>query len=458
MNLSVLGIPTAVARSYDSGMDELFDLPPTEAGPAEPEGPGRPRLQRPQRDQITLRPSDLESLLPADHRARLVWAFVESLDLAAFHARIRAVEGHSGRPPIDPAILVSLWLYATLEGVGSARALDRLCDEHDAYRWLCGGVGVNHHTLADFRVEAADLLDELLVQSVAALLATGEVSLTRVAHDGIRVRAGAGAASFRRRATLERALAEADAQVRALKRELDEDPSATSRRVAAARERAATERAGRVRRALDQLPAIEAAKRRNRKKDRPPTEARASTTDPEARVMRLGDGGYRPAYNGQYTTDVDSGLVVGVAVTNVGSDQGQLRPAVERVRKRHGHAPAEVLVDGGYVTLAEIDDLAACGTSVYAPPMTRPARADGPTRRVDSPAVAEWRDRMATPEAQVIYRQRAATAEWVNALARNRGLQQFRVRGLERVRSVLLWFALAHNLDRTLAIRAGAAG
>jgi len=455
VNLSAVGIPRAVARSYDSGMDELFDLPPTEADPAEPEPRGRPRLQRPQRDQITLRPSDLESLLPADHRARLVWAFVESLDLAAFHARIRAVEGHSGRPPIDPAILVSLWLYATLEGVGSARALDRLCDEHDAYRWLCGGVGVNHHTLADFRVEQADLLDTLLVQSVAALLATGEVSLSRVAHDGIRVRAAAGAASFRRRATLERALAEATAQVEALKRELDEDPSATSRRVTAARERAASERAERVRRALEQLPALEAAKRRNRK---PPEEARASTTDPEARVMRLGDGGYRPAYNGQYTTATGSGLVVGVAVTNVGSDQGELGPAVERVRARYGRPPDEILVDGGYVTLGEIDNVTACGTTVYAPPTTRPPRSEGSWRRPDSPAVADWRERMTAPDAQAIYRQRAASAEWVNALARNRGLQQFRVRGREKVRSVLLWFALAHNLDRTLAIRAGTTG
>ena len=461
MNLSAVGgFPDPPLAATILGMDELFDLPPTEANPAEPAGRGRPRLQRPQRDQITLRPSDLESLLPPDHRARLVWAFVESLDLGAFHARIRAIEGHSGRPPIDPAILVSLWLYATLEGVGSARALDRLCDEHDAYRWLAGGVGVNHHTLADFRVEQADLLDELLTQSVAALLATGEVSLTRVAHDGIRVRAGAGAASFRRRATLERALAEADAQVRALKTELDEDPAATSRRVVAARERAATERAARVRRALEQLPAIEAAKRRNRKKDRPLEEARASTTDPEARVMRLGDGAYRPAWNGQYTTDVESGLVVGVDVTNRGSDQGELTPAIAGLERRFGRRPAEVLADGGYVALPEIEALAEGGSRLYAPPMVPRDPSRDPYRPLsaDSPPVAEWRTRMGTDEAKAIYRQRAATAEWVNALARNRGLQQFRVRGLERVRSVLLWFALAHNLDRTLALRAGAAG
>jgi len=461
VNLSPGGFPWRVVVGTIPGMDELFDLPPLEAGPAEPEERGRPRLQRPRREQIALRPSDLESLLAPEHRARLVWAFVEGLDLAAFHARIRATEGHSGRPPIDPAILVSLWLYATLEGVGSARALDRLCDEHDAYRWICGGVGVNYHTLADFRVAAADLLDELLAQSVAALLATGEVTLARVAHDGVRVRASAGAGSYRGRRGLGRALTDATAQVAALRAELDDDPAATSRRTAAARERAAVERASRVRAALDALPALEAAKARTRargKKDRPVAEARASTTDPEARVMRMGDGGYRPAYNGQLTTDVGSGLVCGVDVTNQGTDAGQLAPAVERVRERHGCTPDEILVDGGYVSLAEIDELAACGTTVYAPPTTRPPRADGRARRVDSPAVAEWRDRMATPQAQLIYRLRAATAEWVNALARNRGLQQYRVRGLERVRSVLLWFALAHNLARTVALRAGAPG
>jgi transposase len=391
-----------------------------------------------------------------------VWTFVEGLDLAAFHARIRATEGHSGRPPIDPAILVSLWLYATLEGVGSARALDRLCDEHDAYRWIAGGVGVNYHTLADFRVTNADLLDELLVQSVAALLSTGEVSLARVAHDGVRVRASAGAGSYRGRRGLERALEDATAQVTGLRAELDDDPSATSRRVAAARVRATREREARVRAALEALPELEAAKARARargRKDRPVSEARVSTTDPEARVMRMGDGGYRPAYNGQLTTDVESGLVCGVAITNRGSDQGELGPAVERLERRFGHRPAEMLADGGYVSLAEIDDLAACGTALYAPPaIGRPRRDPRSHGRPDSPGVAAWRERMTTNEGQLLYRLRAATAEWVNALARNRGLAQYRVRGLAKVRSVLLWYALAHNLDRTLAIRAGAAG
>jgi len=183
-----------------------------------------------------------------------VWAFVEGLDLGRLYARIKAIEGRPGRPPIDPRILVALWLYATLEGVGSARALDRLCAEHDAYRWLAGGVGLNYHTLAAFRVEHADILDQLLTQSVAALLADGLVTLNAVAQDGVRVRAAAGAASYRRRDRLERFLAQAEAQVRTLKDELDDDPAGSSRRVAAARERAARERAERVRHALAHLP------------------------------------------------------------------------------------------------------------------------------------------------------------------------------------------------------------
>jgi len=455
VNQSEAGVSAADAHDYDSGMDELFDLPPAYAQ-AQPEARGKPRLQRPDRAQLQLRPSDLEGLLPADHRAREVWAFVEGLGLTAFEERIRAVEGHAGRPPIDPAILLSLWLYATLEGVGSARALARLCDEHDAYRWICGGVGVNHHTLADFRVDHGERLEQLLVQSVAALVAEGGVTLQRVAHDGVRVRASAGAGSYRGKGGLRKALAEAGAQVKRLRAELDDDPAATTRRQQAARERAAREREERVRAALEVLPELEAAKRRN---GADPDTARASTTDAEARVMRMGDGGWRPAYNGQLTTDTASGLVCGVSVTSRGSDMGELVPLVDRLEDAFGTRPSEVLVDGGFVALPDIEALESSGTAVYAPPSTRRPRKDPrPHQRPDSPGVARWRARMETDTARLVYRERAAVAEWVNAQARNRGLQRLPVRGLARVRAVLLWFALAHNLERTLAIRGGAAG
>src|SRR5215831_2851828 len=425
--------------------DTLFPLPDaTAAGPTSPES-SPPRVLRPNRQQIELRPADLEGLLPADHRARLVWQFVESLDLQALSARVLAVEGHAGRPAIDPAILLALWLYATLQGVGSARALARLCEEHDAYRWLCGGVSVNYHTLADFRVEPTAELDELLTSSVAALMATGAVKLQRVAQDGVKVRASAGRGSFRRELRLARIRAEASAQVEALKREVHDEPQATTRRLAAARERQQ-----RVTEALAQLPAVTARRQQAGLKG----PARVSTTDPDARRMTMADGGVRPAFNGQFMTATDSQVIVGVALTNARTDLGQLQPMVEQLHRRYGQRPREVLADGGYVALREIRALAAVGCRVYAPPKAPRGqpRARDAQRRNDE-ATMEWRTRMTTEAGQEIYKERAATSECVNAAARNRGLQQLLVRGLRKGRAILLWFALAHNLLRAAALR-----
>lgn len=429
--------------------DTLFPLPEPSERPSEAER-SEPRVQRPNRTQVQLRPVDLEGLLPADHRARVVWEFVEGLDLTPLYTEIKAVEGHAGRPAIDPAILTALWLYATLEAVGSARALDRLCEEHVAYRWLAGGVSLNYHTLADFRVGHGDVLDELLTTGVAALMADGAVELTRVATDGVKVRASAGGGSFRRGERLEQLLAEATAQVEHLRREVDADPAATTRRQAAARQRAAEERRQRVAEALRQLPAV--AERRKKAGVKGP--ARTSTTDPDARMMKMADAGYRPAFNAQITTTTGSQVIVGVDVVSAGTDLGQLGPMVEQLRGRYGRAPDAVLADGGYVALREIRQLAQDGCVLYAPPMRHRGvgRAWDRRRRNDAATMA-WRERMATAEAQTIYRARAATSECVNALARNRGLHQFVVRGLHKVRAVLLWFALAHNLMRAVALR-----
>jgi transposase len=436
--------------------DTLFPLAPAEVARDDSRSAAAPRVQRPNRAQLEFRPVDLESLLPADHRARIVWEFVEGLDLSALYAEIRAVEGGAGRPAIDPAILMALWLYATLDAVGSARAIERLGEQHDAYRWIAGGVSVNYHTLADFRVEHVEVLDRLLTTSVATLMAEGLVELTRVAQDGIRVRASAGAASFRRRERLETCLAEATAQVEALKQEVHDDPGATARRQEAARHRAARERQERVAKALAQLPEIEAKKRGDDK-----GHARASTTDADARVMKMADGGFRPAFNGEFATDTGTQVIVGVDATNAGSDLGELVPMVEQLDGRYGQVPAQMLVDGGFASHEAIAKVSApeIGCTVYAP-VPKPK---DPTRERyqacpgDSAAVGAWRERMGTAEAQAIYKQRAATAECVNALARNRGLRQFLVRGLPKVKAVLLWFALAHNLMRSVALRSTAA-
>jgi len=436
--------------------NRLFEVPQPELLASEPRRVGSKRLRRAVRDQVELQMCALDDLLERDHQARVVWDWVQSLDLSELEARIPAVEHGPGQAPADPRILMALWLYATLRGVGSARELDRLCRDHVAYRWLCGGVSMNYHTLADFRTQHVELLDRLLTQSVAALLSEGLVSLDRVAQDGMKVRASAGAASFRRRPTLEQALAEATAQLEALQTELEEDPTAGKRRQRAARERAARDRTARLQAALDQLDRTESLRKPSER-----DKARTSTTDPDARVMKLADGGYRPALNVQLATATDSQTITGVEVTNSGGDQGQMAPMVEQLHERYHRPPKAMLVDGGFAKKDDIDQGSPPqgGTTVYAPVMKSkdPDRdAHTPHRDNDSPAVA-GRQRMATDEARQICQQRASTAECVNAQARNRGLQRFVVRGLQKVKAVVLWYVLAHNLMRAAALKRAAA-
>lgn len=424
---------------------------------------GAARLLQPNRRQIELRASDLESLVGEDHLARLVWGYVERQDLSRLVEAIKARGSNAGRSAIDPRILFALWLYAVLSGVGSGREVARLTREHDAYRWICGGVSVNYHALNDFRSGNEVLMDEVLTANVAALAAAGAISLERVAQDGMRVRAHAGAASFRRAAALEQHLAEAGELVGEVKRRAKDDPGAISRRAQAARQRAAEDREERIRAALEQLPQVQATKRRNGDKAE---DARASTTDADARVMKMGDGGFRPAFNVQLATTCQDQVIVGVAVTNVGSDMAQMAPMVEQVIERSGSMPAQWLVDGGFPAHEQIDavhERTGGKTEVLAPvPEPKAKRGshgdDVPPpdkhrpKDDDSVPVAQWRSRMAWPDIKEIYKQRAATAECVNALARNRGLQRLPVRGLVKVRAVAMLYALAHNLMRMAKI------
>jgi transposase len=443
----------------------LFASLPESAAVTEPSATAEPapRVLLAERNQIELRAVDLEATISLDHPARNVWAFVERLDLSALYGAIGSVEGRAGRAAIDPKILLALWLYATVDGVGSAREIERLTEAHDAYRWICGGVKVNHHTMSDFRCARVELLDEWLTHSVAVLMEQDLVTLERVAQDGMRVRASAGAASFRRRSTLERCLAEAQAQVQALKGEIEADPEASHRRRRAARERAALERQERVAQALEQLAQVEEQKKKKpvAKKEhesdeqyKKRSEPRASSTDSEARVMKMADGGYRPAYNIQFTTATDSQIIVGVDVNNIGSDLGQLSPMLDQVEQRYGERPAQWLVDGGYARHDDIEDAEGRGTTVYAPvPKPKdPSRDPHVALLDDSEAIAQWRERMGSDAAKDIYKQRAATAECVNAIARGRGLTQFVVRGLNKVKAVALWYALAHNLMRAVTL------
>jgi transposase len=418
-------------------------------------------------------------LLADDHRVRLVWDFVEGLDLKALHATIKARDGRPGHPPADPRILLALWLYATVEGIGSAREIARLCDEHIGFQWLCGEVGMNAKTLADFRVDHSAVLERLLVDSFTALVRAGVASLDQVAQDGVRVRASAGAASFRRHSTLQECRREAAKVLADLRAQVNADPGAASRQQAAARQRAAEDRERRVRAALAvseellaqqqeqaRLEAEREAEREAKKAQQAEAQAktveieetagkkprvsepRASTTDAQARVMKMADGGFRPAYNVQFATDTKSTAIAAVSVDNIGSDMGKMAPMNDALASQYGERPRRHLVDGGFVKLDDIETLAGNGVEVFAPvPKPRDASRDRHAPQdSDGPAVAAWRKRMGEDEAKEIYKQRAATAECANAQARNRGLTQFLVRGVEKVKTVALWHALTHNM------------
>jgi transposase len=410
----------------------------------------------------------IDELLEPDHPARAVWAYAEGLDLTPLYDRIRA-RGHiAGRPAIDPRLLVALWLYATLAGFTSARELADSCLRHDPFEWLAGGVSVNYHTLADFRTDDPAFVEQLLTQSVELLRQQGLIDLDRIAQDGLRVRASAGTASFHRRATLERLLEEAQAELRELRRKLAANaghPASTkglaaegppagepelSRQEAAAM-RHAEERAERAQQALERMPEMEAKIKPGQKK-----EARVSSTDPQATVMKMADGGFRPAYNVQYATTCDGQVVVGVDVVTSGRDQGQLPPMLDQIEDRFGRRPKEVLVDGGFANLEDIEAVQSGGKCTVFAPVAKPKKATvdrHEPKASDSKEVAEWRKRMGTRQAKEIYKERAATAECVNAQARHRGLRQFLVRGKEKVETVATWFAIAQNMARSFALR-----
>jgi len=422
----------------------------------------RVRLRVPDRSQVEMKFQCVEDLLPASHPARTVWAVSQRLDMSGFEKPIKAREGVAGRDATAPHLLFALWLYATTQGVGSARKLARLCRKHDDYKWLCGDVTVNHRMLSDFRTDHGQALDDLLTTVVASLVDKELVKVHRISQDGTRVRACAGAASFRREERLDQLLAQARAHVQALKAMLA-DPAASgglSARQKAARRRVARERVERLEAAVAQLPQLKAkqeqavkkagqGKRGQSLREKQP---RVSSTDPEARVMKMPNGGFNPAVNVQLAVDTESRAIVGVAVCNEGSDSADLSgPMRQQVERRTGRKVQEHLLDGGYLKLQDIENAQADSVALFVPPKQARREQDRghelDVRAGDSEAIVQWKERMSSESGKAVYRQRAATSETVNAdLKTHRGLVQLTVRGLAKAKCVALWCALAYNV------------
>lgn len=415
------------------------------------------RVSRPERMQVEMQFFALDQLLEADHRARLIWAYVESLDLEPFYAKIRVSAVQAGRSAIAPEILLALWLLATTDGVGSARELERRTEQHIAYRWVCGGVSVNYHTLSDFRGQNAEALEKILVDSITALISKELLPLTTVAQDGMRVRAGAGKSSFRRKPKLQELQKLAQEHLEKLKRESESEGERQAGQAQrnAAKVRAAEDRSRRLAEALKQH--SELSERREKRTKGSGEETRVSTTDPDARNLKMANGGFNPAFNVQFATDGATRIIVAVEVSNEGTDGGALAPMQEKVAQVYGKRPEHVLVDSAYATKDGVTSVEDAGSKVVstvprAEQLTKHGKNPHERQSGDTDAYATFRQRMNEQRYQDLYKMRPSIAEYPNAICRNRGLQQFNVRGKLKAKAVVLLQVLAYNLTRITSL------
>jgi transposase len=470
----------------------------------------KPRLIPVDRKQMRIVPVDVERLIPYDHEARAIWYFVGRLDLSLYYKEIGSIEGDAGRPAYDPMVLVSLWLYALSKAIGSAREIARRTEYDPAFQWLTGMEIINHHTLSDFRIDHKENLDQLFVQTLGIMSAEGLVTLERIAHDGTKVKACAGADGFRKEERIKMHLKAAEEQIRTLQESPEEEMSLRQQK---AQERIAREKKERMERAL-----LELAKIREGKTEEETPEARASITDPDSRIMKQSDDGYAPSYNLQVSSDSAFGIIVAQAVSQRPEDCGELLPALQRIEENAGKAPAQIVADGGYTTRENIMAMdgketdfigsydgrgkkkpmhdfhrdkfiydaennaylcpqgkilpyrrkdrgvgkenyiyrakrADCRSCLFKEKCCPKAKSRSVARTVDHPAVAAFLEKMKTDKAKEIYKTRGPIAEFTNAWIKSKiGLRAFRLRGLLKVGMEALWACLTYNIQQWIRL------
>lgn len=411
---------------------------------------GKPRVTEPERRQAAIRFEMPDDALDAEHPARVLWQALGKLDLSAFLENARSVEGGAGRPTLSPRLMLTLWTYAISQGVGSSREIARLIESDRAFGWIVGDVEVSHHALSRFRVGHHEALDKLMTDILAALMHKGVLSLRLVAQDGMRVRAAASAPSFRTLDSLLDCREQAELHLKAVLAQADDPDLTLGQKVA--REDSARDFQRRIEEAISTVESLQ----EERGASRP--QARASTTDAEARVMKMADGGFRPGLNVQMAT-AGSELggprtVVGVRVSNVGSDMGAITPMLDQIERRTGRLPETLLADSNHGSHAAIIDADARGVNVVIAVAKRSRESGGKADK--SPAIVAWKARMQTEEVKALYRARAGLCEWANAQAAGRfRLRQFLVKGVAKATSVALLIAITTNLTQHLASLAG---
>lgn len=484
--------------------------------PGVEEKEAKPRLKQINRNQLLLRPIDVENLIPPDHDVRAIWEFTGHIDLAPYSQDIKALQGKAGSTAFDPRLLICIWIYSYSKGTGSAREISRLCEYDPAYQWLTGMEPINYHTLSDFRSVRKEALHKLFVNVLGILSGEGLITLEQVMHDGMKVKACAGSDSFRREDRLKLHREAAEEQVTRCEQFREE----MSPRIERARERAARERKEKLEKALSELTKIRGTKSSPEDKEN----ARASTTDPEARIMKQSDGGYAPSYNLQISTDSAHGIIIAEAVSQRSDDYKELIPAAERIEENTGKTPSHIVADGGFTSRANIiamdnkcidfigslQDRTSRGqfekrgvdpafhpghftynqeTDTYVCPQGRVltyARKEeniGKTnfiyharkedcraclykekccpkvskrslvRSVEDPSVAAFIEKMETEEARAIYRKRGSIAEFPNAWIKAKlGLRQFHLRGFVKVGMETAWACITYNIQQWIRL------
>jgi transposase len=440
--------------------DFLFDIQPYNTAKEDKQQvSGRKRIRRADREQYEFKTECIDDLIAQDHRARDVWEYVSSMNLDCFHDEIRVTEYSPGPGTLDPKIAMSLWLFAALNGIVSARELERLCQEHHAYIWICGGASVNHHTLSDFKRSNPQKFMSVLQGSIAIMWKTGAFHPDEITQDGTRIKANAGSSSFKREETLEDYLLKAESLIKRLEEELKANPAAYSLRQKAAKERSARERKERIEKAKSELSEYkktrtEAGKRSHHSlSTEEESKMKISITDPECRKMKMGTGGFRPAYNVQFATSTKGRVVVGVEVVNT-QDPGTMVPMIKQVCKNLASIgcpmPSKWIADGIYANKSDVNLTAEYFKDIdlYAPPMGNQYVDGLSERKGDSPAMSKLRKRMSTKEGKEIYNKRCSTAEFTNAVVKNRGMFETLTRGLNKVTNMALIYAVMHNMMR----------
>jgi transposase len=410
------------------------------------------RVNHPQRHQVSMQFLSLDQMLPENHVARTLSAYVKTLDTAALYQQINVSSTQAGRTATNPEVLLTLWLLATVEGINSARELERRCQRDMPYLWICGEVRVNRSTLSDFRVHAGPFLNELLVNTITGLIDSGVVGYEVVAQDGMRVRASAGKSSFRRAPTLKKLRTEVKAFIEELQEPKDNnDDDRGSPQSQASRKRSAEARLQRLNESLEQIE--ELGKRREKRNKGEGEKTRCSTTDPDARNMKMANGGFNPALNVQFASDSKARMIVGVDVTNEGTDGGQLEPMANQLASDYGRPPEKIVTDSAYATRNGVTAVEKNGSQVIATvpreeQLARHGKNAHERQKGDTDEYAAFRTRMTEPENIELCKQRPSLAEFPNAVCRNRNLQQFNVRGMVKAKAVALWHAVAFNFTR----------